>query len=133
MALPPFEAGLRAGAAYDLALGSGALRLDFELGLGGGLRAIVGGLVPFGELGLPDPSGLPSARIPVEAAPWPDRFGLAATIADLPWRALGARMSVDAELVYTAFRLEGASALAGAAAFAAAVEARLALRFRWAP
>jgi hypothetical protein len=133
MALPPFEAGLRAGTAYDLALGSGALRLDIELGLGSGLRAIVGGLVPFGGLGLPDPSGLPGARIPVEAAPWPDRFGLGATIADLPWRALGARMSLDAELVYTAYCLEGASALAGAAAFAAAVEARLALRFRWAP
>lgn len=133
IAVAPFEASLRAGPAYDMALGSGSLRMDFELGLGSGLRAVVGGLLPLGGLRLPDPEGAPGAAVAVEPAAWPDRFGLAATIADLPWRALGASLWIDAELVYTAYRLEGASALAGAAAFAAAVEARLALRLKFVP
>lgn len=128
--LEPFELGLRADAAYDFSLASGAMRLDTMIGLGSSLRATVGGLLPLGALSLPDPAGL-GARVAVKAAPWPDRFGLGATIADLPWRALRARLGVDAELVYTAYRLETASPLSGAAAFAASVEARLALRLRW--
>jgi hypothetical protein len=134
-ALAPFEAGIRAGAAYDLSLGSGELRVDFELGLGSGLRAIVGALVPFGELRLPDPAG-GELGIPVAAAAWPNRFGFATTIVDLPWRILGFRAGIDAELVYTAYRLGGSdaaasSSLAGAAAFASAIEAAINLRLRW--
>ena len=135
--LSPFEAGIRIGGAFDAGLGVGLLRIDLELSLGSGLRAIVGGLLPFGELSLPDPGGSSGLRIPVEAAPWPDRFGLASSIADLPWRILGARMSVDAELVYTDYRLgmgkggAAAASLSGAAAFAAGVEATLGLRLRW--
>ena len=135
-ALAPFEAGLRAGAAYDQALGSGTLRLDLELGLGRGLRAVVGGLIPLGALVLPDPAG--GGGLAVEAASWPNRFGFASTIVELPWRVLGARAGVEAELVYTAYRLGNSvsaerAALSGTAAFAAAVEARIALRLALAP
>ncbi len=136
--LAPFEGGLRAGAAYDAGLSLGLLRLDLELGLGNGLRAIVGGLLPLGELGIPDPSGAPGALVPVTEGPWPDRFGLAARLAELPWRALGASLAIDAELVYTDFRLArgassgtGAGPLAGMSAFAAGVEACVSLRLRW--
>jgi hypothetical protein len=135
-AIPPFEAALRAGAAYDLALESGSLRLDLELGLGKGLRAIVGGLIPLGELALADPAGGPA--LPVEAAAWPNRFGFASTIAELPWPVLGARAGIEVELVYTAYQLGSSvsaekASLSGTAAFAAAVEARVALRFALAP
>ena len=129
--IAPFELGLRPGISYDAAMESGAFRLDGELGLGGGLRFLVGGLLPFGRIGLPDPTGSSEARIPLEAAAWPDRFGFSATIADLPWPALGTRIGIVAELVYTAYRLRTASPLAGTAAFAAAIEGRLALRLRW--
>ncbi len=134
----PFEAGLRAGLAYDAGLMSGSLRLDLELGLGGGLRAIVGGLVPLGEPSLGDPLG-GALPVPVVAADWPDRFGLATTLFVLPLRLLGAQALVDAELVYTDYRFAQAAAgsasvrLSGAAAFAAGVEASLALRLRWSP
>lgn len=129
--LEPFEAEFRAGSAYDFSLASGALRLDLEIGLGSGLRAIVGGLLPFGALLLADPSAPEGARIAVRPGAWPDRFGLGATIAELPWRPLRARLGIEAELVYTAYSLDAGDALSGAAAFAAAVEAKLALRFRW--
>ena len=128
--LEPFELMVRADTAYDFSLDSGALGLDAVIGLGSSLRAIVGGLIPFGQLSLPDPAGL-GARVAVKAAPWPDRFGLGATIAGFPLKALRARLGIDAELVYTSYRLEAASALSGAAAFAASVEARLALRLSW--
>ncbi len=131
IAFAPFEAGLRPGISFDAAMESGAFRLDGEIGLGGGLRFLVGGLLPFGRIGLPDPTGSSEARIPLEAAAWPDRFGFSATIADLPWPALGTHIAIIAELVYTAYRLDTASVLAGTAAFAAAIEARLALRLRW--
>jgi len=137
LALAPFEAGIRAGVAYDIALGAGAFRLDAALGLGSGLRAIVGGLVPFGALSLQDPAGASGTRLAVTEGRWPDRFGLAASIAEFPWKAAKARVGIEAELVYTAYRLAAGGAqaptgaLAGAAAFAAAVEAKLALRLRW--
>jgi len=132
--LGPFEAGLRAGAAYDAALAAGLVRIDLELGLGSGLRAIVGGLLPLGELALADPSASGETRVPVEAAPWPNRFGFAVAILDLPRPLLGARAFLDAELVYTDYRAAPtapAAALVGAAAFAACVEATIALRLRW--
>jgi hypothetical protein len=139
MALTPFEAGIRAGAAYDAALDVGLLRFDLEIGLGSGLRAIVGELVPVGELSLPDPSGGSAARVPVTATAWPNRFGIASTLAELPWRALKARTVIDVEFVYTDYRLmphggtalPATQALSGAAAFAAGVEATIALRMRW--
>ena len=140
MALPPFEFGMRAGAAYDGALNIGLLRFDLEIGLGNGLRAIVGGLIPLGGLSLPDPAGGIDVRVPVTAAALPNRFGIASTLAELPWRALRARMAIDVELVYTDYRiapqtgqvsLPAAQALSGAAAFAAGVEAAIALRMRW--
>jgi hypothetical protein len=138
LVIQPFEAGIRAGAAYDSGFRAGLLRLDLELGLGSGLRAIVGGLFPLGDLALPDNSGLPRS-LPVIAGTWPDRFGLAARLYALPWRLLRAEAILDAELVYTEYRLplgtslaEGAAArLSGAAAFAAGIEACLALRLRW--
>lgn len=138
MALPPFEGGIRAGAAYDAALDVGLLRFDLEIGLGSGLRAIVGGLIPCGELSLPDPSGM-DLRVPVSAAAWPNRFGIASTLAELPWRALRARTVIDVEFVYTDYRLmphggtalPATQALSGAAAFAAGVEATIAIRMRW--
>jgi hypothetical protein len=138
MALPPFEAGIRAGAAYDAALDVGLLRFDLEIGLGSGLRAIVGGLVPLGELSLPDTAG-GGLRVPVAAAAWPNRFGIASTLAELPWRALKARTVIDVEFVYTDYCLKphggttfpAAQALCGAAAFAAGIEATIALRMRW--
>jgi len=138
LAAKPFEAGLRAGLAYDTALQAGSLRLDFELGLGGGLRAIIGGLLPLGELGLSDPLG-GTLPVPLVAADWPDRLGLASTLFVLPRPLLGAQALVDAELVYTDYRFAQASAgsaaarLSGAAAFAAGVEACLGLRLRWSP
>jgi hypothetical protein len=132
VALAPFEAGLGAACAYDAGLGAGSLRLGLELGLGGGLRAIVGGLLLFGEPALRDPGG-GEARLAATAADWPNRFGIAAEMAALPWRPLGARLVLEAEMDYVAYRLRSGSALAGAAAFAACVEARLALRSRWEP
>jgi len=138
LAAPPFEAGIRSGAAFDTSLGSGSLRFDFELALGSGLRAIVGGLFPLGALSLPEPSGT-GARVAVKVANWPNRFGLASTLFVLPWRILSAQALLDAELVYTDYRLQGgpagsaATSLSGAAAFAAGVEAGLAMRLRWSP
>jgi hypothetical protein len=130
----PFEAGLRAGAAYDGALEGGAFRLDLTLGLGQGLRAIVGALLPLGDLSLPAPDG--SGTLRVEPAGLPCRFGLGSTVAELHRRFFGARFQLCAELVYTAYRLADAptastTSLAGAAAFAAGLEATLALRLRW--
>jgi hypothetical protein len=128
--LSPFEAGIRAGGAYDAALHTGDLRLDLALGLGRDLRAIIGGLLLFNEPALPDPGG-GGARLIARAADWPNRFGIAATIAETPWRPFGAALGIDTELVYTAYRVDAKTALSGAAAFAAGVEARIALRLRW--
>ena len=130
MRLSPFEAGIRAGGAYDAALKTGDLRFDFALGLGSGLRAIVGGLLLLREPTLRDSSGR-EAAVRASVADWPDRFGISATIAELSPRPLGARLGIDAEIVYTAFRVEAKDALSGAAAFAASVEARIALRLRF--
>lgn len=137
LSIAPFEAGIRAGAAYDAGFRTGLLRFDLELGLGGDFRAILGGLVPLGSLALPEPSGAAGA-VPAAVGPWPNRFGLASTLFELPWRLVGARLLLDAELVYTDFRVAAApaagtraGALSGAAAFAAGVEATLALRLRW--
>jgi hypothetical protein len=139
LAFPPFEAGIRAGAAWDAGLGAGLLRFDLEIGLGSGLRAVVGGLAPLGGLALPDPAG-GAIPVPVTVAAWPDRFGIASTLAQLPWRVLGAQLAIDVELVYTDYRLttragatslSAAQALSGAAAFAAGVEATVAVRLRW--
>jgi hypothetical protein len=130
LGFPPFEAGIRGAGAWDAALNAGSLRLDLALGLGSGLRAIVGGLLLAGEPALPDPAG-GGARLASAAADWPNRFGIAATMAELPWRPFRAALGLEAELVYTAFRVKAENALSGAAAFAAGVEARIALRLRW--
>ena len=139
LAFPPFEVGIRAGAAWDTGLDTGLLRFDLVIGLGSGLRAVVGGLVPLGGLALPDPAG-GAVPVPVTAAAWPDRFGIASTLAYLPWRVLGAQLAIDVELVYTDYRLTAqggdaslaaAQALSGAAAFAAGVEATVSARLRW--
>jgi hypothetical protein len=128
--LSPFEAGVRAGGAYDASLATCDLRFDLALGLGGGLRAIVGGLLLSGRPPLHD-SGGGDARVVARAADWPDRFGIAATLAETPWKPFGAELAIDTELVYTAYRVEARTALTGAAAFAAGVEAKVALRLRW--
>jgi len=135
LAKEPFEADLRAGMAYDNSLGIEELRLDFALGLGSGLRLLVGGLLPLGDIMLPDPKR-DGARISVEAASWPNRFGFGVAIFESPWRLLAARLGLDAELVYTSYSLSKrdsreASSLVGAAAFAAGVEATIAFRLRW--
>jgi hypothetical protein len=126
----PFEAGLGAAGAYDDAMKRGNLRFDLELGLGSGLRAIVGGLLLWGEAVLPG-SGGGDARLAATAADWPNRFGIAATIAELPLHPFGARLGLDTQIIYTAYRVKAKNALSGAAAFAAGVEASLALRLRW--
>jgi hypothetical protein len=157
LAAGPFEAGLRASLAYDASMGPSAaaalldassLRIDLALGLGGGLRALVGGLVLLGEASLPLSSlsgpSLPAGagagdgapRIAATAASWPNRFGLGATLARLPWKPLGAALSLEAELAYAAYRIDASSdpaaaRLSGLAAFAAGIEASLALRLRW--
>lgn len=130
LGLSPFEAGFRAGGAYDASLATCDLRLDLVLGLGRGLRAIVGGLVLFDRPPLSDPGG-GEARVIARIADWPNRFGIAATLAETPWRLFGAPLSIDTELVYTAYRVEARTALSGAAAFAAGVEAKVALVLRW--
>jgi hypothetical protein len=131
--IEPFELGLGVGGAYEAALNAGSLRLDLSVALGSGLRAILGGLILFGEHALP---GAGDARVVAEASDWPNRFGIGASIVELPIKLLGARLGIDAQLVYNAYRLaEGSAsngaALAGAAVFAASVEACVALRFRW--
>jgi len=143
VAADPFEAGLRCGAAYDSGLRTGGLRLELLLGLGDGLYAFAGGLVPFGTLSLPSPkadaqSARPAARLALRPAAWLCRFGLGSTLFELPWRFAKARLSLAAELAYTSYTVEAdslekarESALAGATAFAAGVEALLALRLRW--
>jgi hypothetical protein len=134
IAFRPFELGLRASGAYDPGLASWEGRLDLCLGMGSGLRAIVGGLL------LPDTPalvGADGAAVAASLADWPNRFGIGARIAGLPWRPLGASMSLDAELLYTAYRLvvedgdEAQARLAGAAAFAAGVEAKLGITLAW--
>ena len=126
-ALAPFELGIGAGGAYDAALATGDLRFDHAVGLGSGLRAILGCLLVFGEPTLPGGDGSVAATF----GDWPNRFGLAATIAELPFRIFGARPSIETELVYTVYRVKEATALTGAPAFAAGVEASLALELRW--
>jgi hypothetical protein len=128
--LAPFELGIRAAGAYDAALEGGNLRFDFELGLGSGLRAIVGGLLLRGEPALPD-SRAGGARLAAAVADWPNRFGIAAALAELPLRPFGARLGLDTRIIYTAYRVDAKTALSGAAAFAAGIEASLALRLRW--
>jgi hypothetical protein len=129
----PLEAGLRAGAAFDRSLGSASVRLDLELGLGGGMRVVVGGLVPLAPPVL-EPEG---AAIALEAPGWPCRFGLSAEIAELPFGHAGSRVAAFAEIVYCAYRVsdgsaaEAASALSGAAAFAACVEVSATISIAW--
>lgn len=131
VAWAPFEADLRAGGAYDSAFGAWNLRFDLCLGLGSGLSAIVGGLLLFGEPGLPGTDG--GASVAAKPQDWPNRFGIGATLFDAPWRLLGAHLKLGAELVYTSYSLSAKTALTGAAAFAAGVEAKLGLRLRWEP
>lgn len=132
--LSPFEAGIRAAEAYDAALKCWDTRLDFELGLGSGLRAIIGGLLLPCGISLSDSSGQ-TASVAATAADWPNRFGIGATIAELfrieGIKGGGPAIGLDAGIVYTSYRLEARNALTGAAAFAASVEASIALRFRW--
>jgi len=129
----PVEAGLRAGAALDRALECASVRLDLELGLGGGLRVLVGGVVPLARPVL-EPDG---AALPLEASGWPCRFGLAATIAELPAGPFGSRVVARAELAYSAYRVAGdaassaKAALSGAAAFAACVEICATVSLAW--
>jgi hypothetical protein len=127
----PFALGLRSGAVYDLSLDSCLLRFDCELGFGEELRAIVGCCLPLGSPSLgPD-------RLSLESAPWPNRFGLGATIFELPRPILGAVARVDGSLVYTAYRFaagaaaSSAAALSGTAAFAVGLEAQILVRLRW--
>jgi hypothetical protein len=127
----PFEADLRVGGAYDAAFGACNMRFDLCLGLGSGLRAIVGCLLLFDEPALPGTDG--SARVAAKPQDWPNRFGLGTTLLDTPWRLLGARLALGAELIYTSYRLDAKTALSGAAAFAAGVEAKIELRLRWDP
>jgi hypothetical protein len=129
----PVEAGLRAGAAYDRLLGSASLRLDLELGLGGGMRIVAGGIVPLSPAVL-EPEG---AALPLEAAAWPSRFGLSARMAELPRGPFGSRLVASASMIYTAYRVTGgadsaAAALSGAAAFAACVEVDATISLEWA-
>jgi hypothetical protein len=131
LACPPFEGGLRAGAAYDASLDQGLLRFDMLIGLGSGLRAIVGALLPLGSLSLSAASNASGAPVGIERADWPDRFGIGATLAELPWRPFGAGLSIDSELIFTEYRASSPTAVTGAAAFAASVEAKLALRLRF--
>jgi hypothetical protein len=140
--LSPFEALLRAGEAYDAALKVFDSRLDLEIGLGSGLRAIIGGLLLPGNPRLSDSSGQ-EASVRASLADWPNRFGIGAKIAELfPRRGRGGggaaggesrrpALGLEAELVYASYRTEAESALSGARAFAASVEARIALRLRW--
>jgi hypothetical protein len=128
----PVEAGLRAGAAYDRALGSASLRLDLELGLGGGLRIVAGGIVPLSPAVL-EPGG---AALPLRAASWPSRFGLSARLAELPRGPFGSRVAASASMIYAAYRVAGdadaaAAALSGAAAFAACVEVDATVSLEW--
>jgi hypothetical protein len=127
----PFEAGIRAGGAYDAAFDAWDMRLDLCLGLGSGLRAIVGCLLLFGEPALPGTDG--SAHVAATPQDWPNRFGIGTTLLDAPWRLLGAHLAFGAELVYTSYRLSAKTALSGAAAFAASAEAKLQMRLRWGP
>lgn len=131
LASRPFELGLRAAAAYDTGLSSWQARLDLCLGLGSGLRAIVGGLMLFGEPALP--GGEDDAKLAATGTDWPNRFGIGARLMELGAPVLGGRAGLGAELVYTSYRLIAKSALSGAAAFAAGVEAKLELRIRWGP
>jgi len=126
----PFELGARAAGAYDSALRTWDARVDLLLGLGSGVRAIVGGLILPGASQLVDSGGQEGT---VRATPrdWPNRFGLGATLAEFLPRGEGPELGLDAELVYASYRVESESALLGAAAFAAGVEARIALRLRW--
>ena len=127
----PFEADIRAGGAYDAAFDAWNMRFDLCLGLGSGLRAIVGGLLLFGEPALPGTDG--SAYVAAMPQDWPNRFGIDATLVDAPWLLIGAHLTFGAELVYTSYRLSAKTALSGAAAFAAGVEAKLQMRLRWEP
>jgi hypothetical protein len=132
--LEPFEAALRGGGSYDSGLETGTMRFDFVAGLGTGLRAIVGCLLLFDEPLLPG-SGEGGVHVSSGPEDWPNRFGLGTTLFDFPLRRrgrdVGLKLALDAELIYTSYRVDAKTALAGAAAFAAGVEASLALRLRW--
>jgi hypothetical protein len=126
------EAGLRAGAAYDRALGSASLRLDLELGLGGGLRVVAGGIIPLSPAVL-EPEG---AALPLDAAAWPSRFGLSSRLVELDRGPFGSRVAASASMIYSAYRVacgrdEAAAALSGAAAFAACVEVGATISLEW--
>jgi hypothetical protein len=133
LAWGPVEAGLRASAAIDRTLDSASARLDLELGLGGGMRIVVGGIVPISKPFL-EPEG---AALPLEAAPWPCRFGLSARIADLAPGPFGSRVAVFAGMVYSAYRVAAdassaaRAALSGAEAFAACVEVSATIALEW--
>ena len=89
----------------------------------------------------PTYAGPGARRYPLKVgAAWPDRFGIASTLVALPCQAGRFCMKIDMELVYTDFRIPSpvggsstaaAQALSGAAAFAAGVEATVAIRLRW--
>jgi hypothetical protein len=132
--LSPFEAGLRAAGAYDGTLKTWDSRFDLIFGLGSGLRAIVGGLLVSGGRELSDSKGR-KAEVYASPADWPNRFGIGAAIARLVPRVGGGNdgpeLGLDAEFVYTSYRVKAEDALSGATAFVAGVELRAALRLRW--
>jgi hypothetical protein len=140
----PFEADLRAGASYDAAFGQGAIDLDIALSLGKNLRAIIGGLFPLGPLALETDSG----AVLLKTGTWPNRFGLEATLAEIPLGRAGLKAGpkagpnaelkaeLAADFVYEDLHVSdlassAASRLSGAQAFAACVEAELVLRAAW--
>jgi len=127
------SASLLAGAAYDASLGAFFAEAGLGLGLGDGLRLVAGGRLPLGSPEL----AAAGTRWPISAAPWPNRFALAATIVRLsgggPARP---ELVAEAELSYSAYRVRAKGGVAapvpaGLAGFEAGFGARLALRLSW--
>jgi len=125
--------GLSSHAAYDRTLDFVSISLDLGAEIGDGLRIIVGGVLPLTSATL-DPEG---AALPLTAANWPSRFGLATRLIDSNRGLLGSRFRISAEIVYTAYRVEeeeaqtAKAALSGARAFAACIEIRITAALAW--
>lgn len=133
-------AALALGLDWDRRLDSLAALLELGLSLGPGLSLFAGAELPFAPQAAETGGG---ARIGLEPASWPCRFGVSALLAELPGRRGRPGAALAAELSYAAYRVTGVESLeagpappleeatAGLAGFALGFRAELALRLLW--
>ncbi|HET7839188.1 MAG TPA: hypothetical protein VFL04_05470 [Rectinemataceae bacterium] len=129
--------GLRARMDYDSSLGSLIAGAELSLGFGNEIALVLGGELPLGALSL-ETDG---ARIALTPRSWPNRFGIAAVLAEIaPRRAGRPGLCLETELSWSAYGYAddaqpglGPEAASGVAGFSAGFRAFLGLVLSWKP